>query len=137
MERRPCTDRYLFDAARLPDGFRFPTAYLELIAGAARLPDLCPWWFLAESRELAEFWLTTLQQQYPSRELIPIAKRDDLSDTLACFDGADHSGNPVVHHIHAYTEPDWEQRGTWRDFHDWMAQAELDAAEYGAAEAED
>ena len=135
MTIKPATDRYIFD--KLPVGFRFPEHYLLLITAAAVLPDLNPWWFLAESRELADFWYRTLKVQYPDRSLVPIAKRDDWSDTLACFDGGDQSGDPKLHHIHAYTEPGWEQRGTWASFGEWLRQAEFDSAEYKASDAAD
>ena len=124
-------DRYMLEESLLPSGFRVPDAYVQIMH-SAELPDLAPWWFLGERKDSALFWLSTLKQQYPSRLLIPFAKRDDLSDTLAAFDGSDTSGNPKVFHIHAYTEPGWEQRGTWNSFDDWLKQAHLDSAEFKA-----
>lgn len=134
MERERFKDRYIFPASELPEGFRFPTRYLSLITSPGDLPNLTPWYFLAMDQQNADFWLNTMKEQYPTRKLIPIAMRGDLSDTLACFEGTDVSGNPPLHHIHAYTEPGWEQRGTWNDFDDWYRQAEEDAAEFKAAD---
>jgi hypothetical protein len=124
-------DRYVFEPAVLPPGFRFPEAYLQIM-GAAELPKLTPWWFLGKRRRSADFWLHTLREQYPSRLLIPFAKRDDLGDTIAAFDASDTSGNPKVFHIHAFTEPGWEQRGTWESFDEWLKQAQADSAEFRA-----
>lgn len=124
-------DRYLFERSLLPDLFQFPQAYLQMFQ-AVELPNLTPWWFLGERKDSALFWLSTLKQQYPSRLLIPFAKRDDLSDTLAAFDGSDFSGSPKAFYIHAFTEPGWEQRGTWNSFDDWLKQAYLDSAKFKA-----
>ena len=124
-------DRYVFDDSLLPGGFRFPKEYLDIIT-AVQLPDLVPWGFLATREKSARFWLSTLQSQYPARLLIPFAQRGDWSDTLAAFDGSDKSGHPKVFHIHAYTEPGWEQRGTWNSFQDWLAQAHADSVEFKA-----
>jgi hypothetical protein len=124
-------DRYVFEESLLPTGFRFPIGYLNIMKGP-ELPCLTPWWFIGKRTQTARFWLATLQEQYPLRLLIPFAKRDDWSDTLAAFDGADHSGNPAVFHIHAFTPPGWEERGTWRSFEEWLDQARQDAAEFKA-----
>jgi hypothetical protein len=124
-------DRYVFEESLLPTGFRFPSEYLDIMK-APQLPDLVPWAFLGTREKSARFWLSTLQTQYPDRLLIPFAQRGDWSDTLAAFDGSDTSGNPKVFHIHAYTEPGWEQRGTWNSFEDWLKQAHLDSAEFKA-----
>ena len=124
-------DRYLLEESLLASGFRFPDHYIQIMQ-SSELPDLKPWWLLGKRKKSALFWLSTLKEQYPSRLLIPFAKRDDLSDTLAAFDGSDTSENPKVFHIHAYTEPGWEQRGTWNSFEDWLKQAHLDSAEFKA-----
>jgi hypothetical protein len=132
MEHPGFRDRFVFPASELPSGFRFPPRYLSIITASEELPNLDPWWFLAMRRQTAEFWLETVREQYPSRQLIPIAKNDQFGDTLACFEGTDTSGNPAVHLIHAYTEPGWEQRGTWANFDEWYRDAEYDAAEFAA-----
>lgn len=122
-------DRYVFEETLLPSGFQLPGAYLDIMR-LPELPKLTPWWFLGKRKASALFWLSALKEQYPSRLLIPFAKRDDLGDTLAAFDGSDTSGNPRVFHIHAYTEPGWEQRGTWNSFEDWYKQAILDSQKF-------
>ena len=117
----------------MPAGFLFPAAYLEVI-DRPELPELMPWWFLAENERLAVFWRGTLRQQFPNLSLVPFAKFD-TSDDLACFDGGDVSGNPAVLVIHAYTTPGWEHRRTLRDFEAWMAAAAADARAFAAAQA--
>ena len=53
---------------------------------------------------------------------MPFAKLED-SDDLACFDGRDGSGNPVVKYVHAFASAGWEDRGEVRDFSSWLAEA--------------
>jgi hypothetical protein len=122
--------RFLFPPEDLPPGFKFPAAFLDVVK-APELPELTPWWFLAKREKLARGWLDILREQYPERSLVPFAKWDP-SDDVACFDGADTSGNPVVFLIHTFTTPGWEQRGTLPDFGAWLAQAAEDAREYAA-----
>jgi len=122
-------DRFVYEESMLPKGFRFPEAYVQLLR-STNIPDLLPWWFLGERKASALFWLSTLKEQYPARSLIPFAKRDDLGDTLAAFDGSDSSGEPKVFCIHAYTEPGWEERGAWNSFQDWLKQATSDSAQF-------
>ena len=114
-----------------PPGFVLPRAYVALLAEAP-LPDLDPWWFLAESPDLAVFWWTTLQEQYPTRRLVPFAKRDDRGDDLAAFDGSDVSGEPRVFYVHAYSTPGWEHRGEAANFVAWLENAKRDSLEYKA-----
>ena len=114
----------------LPPGFQYPQTYLRIVT-AEDLPDLDPIWFLAENEILALFWQRTLKQQFPTRLLVPFAKYD-TSDDVACFNGANVSGNPEVLMIHAYCAPGWELRGTSPDFEAWLARAEDLAHEYAA-----
>jgi hypothetical protein len=126
--------RYIFEPELMPNSFRLPTTFLSLV-NQERLPTLEPWWFLCIDSEIALFWLDTLRKQYPDRNLIPFAKMSD-SDDLACFDGADISGNPKVLYVHAYTSPGWEQRGEVRDFQAWLVEATELAKRYAAEQGE-
>src|SRR4051812_9896990 len=103
VSRSECMNPPLQPVYGMPQGFRLPPAYLELInAGPV---DLDPWWLLAERKESLDFWTRTLHEQYPNRPLVPFAKRDDTGDDIAAFDATDTSGNPKVLHIHAFSSP--------------------------------
>lgn len=124
--------RFLFPPESLPPGFRYPDSYLKVV-NSPELPDLDPCWLLAENEQLALFWQRTLRQQFPRRLLVPFAKWD-TSDDLACFDGANTSGNPDVLLIHAYCTPGWEHRGTLPDFEAWLAQTAAAIHRFAAGE---
>jgi hypothetical protein len=126
---------YLFESDLLPNGFRYPESFSKLIE-SGQLPKLEPWWFLGIHEETAKYWLNALSQQYPTRSLVPYAKMED-SDDLACFDGLDGSGDPVVHLVHAFASPGWENRGAHKNFNEWMSDAGNFAVEYRAEHSSD
>lgn len=119
---------YLFHRDNLPDGFKFPRMFLDLIEKDA-LPDLAPWKFLCTSQRDADGWMLALQSLYPSRKLVPFALWVG-SDDVACFDGASHSDEPVVLYIHAYASPGWEDRGQEPNFAEWLNRAEIQSAKF-------
>jgi hypothetical protein len=121
---------YFFSADLIPSGFQYPKSYLEFFAQDP-IPDLGPWWFLCEFKESADFWLGELRRQYPSRALIPFAKMAD-SDDVACFDAKGAAEDPVVHYVHAYASPGWEDRGHVSNFTEWLEAAEQEAAHEAA-----
>ncbi len=124
---------YFYSEAMLPKGFRFPESYVEFISKDP-FEDLDPWWFFYEYQDSADFWLDYMKKQYPDRSLIPFAKYG-ASDDVACFDGADRTGDPKVFYIHTFTSPGWEQRGTAANFSVWLERARQEAAEYEAEQA--
>ncbi|WP_221178887.1 hypothetical protein [Pseudomonas brassicacearum] len=128
-------NRYLYPESILPTGFLFSEDYLDFIAQEL-IPDLEPWWFLCEFKEDAEYWFGELGRQYPGRNFIPFAKLED-SDDFACFDGGDHTGNPVVVYVHAFTTPGWETRGSIKGFSEWIKKAREESARYKSERAED
>ena len=118
---------YLFEDQKLPEGFAFPKKYLLMLEGV--LPEIEPWWWLAPHRDSCVYWLETLREQFPQRSLIPFAK-DGGSDDVACFDGADRSGNPKILRIHAFCSPGWELRGEFPDFEVWLEAALQETADF-------
>jgi len=118
----------------LPNDFRLPQAYMDLMAKG--LPDIDPWWWLAPHNESETYWTRTLRAQFPSRLLVPFAKHGG-SDDVACFDGSDTSGDPKVLHIHAFCSPGWEHRGEARDFTEWLRETQIEAAEFKVLDHED
>lgn len=121
--------KYLFESRDLPRGFKFPQAYLNLMATS--LPDIEPWWWLAPHKDSVIYWENTLRTQFPLRTLVPFAKHGG-SDDVACFDGADTSGNPRVLYIHSFCSPGWEHRGEANNFTEWLQKTEQEASEFSA-----
>ncbi len=127
-------EKYLFEDYSLPNDFTFSQSYLDLVA--KELPDIAPWWWLAPNKDSSIYWADTLRTQFPLRTLIPFAKHGG-SDDVACFDGADTSGNPKVLYIHSFCSPGWEHRGEASSFEEWLRKTETEAAEFKAEEDED
>lgn len=122
--------KYLFEDYPLPSGFQFPQTYLHLLEKS--LPDIEPWWWLAPHKDSAIYWADTLRKQFPARMLVPFAKYGG-SDDVACFDGADTSGNPKVLYIHSFCSPGWEHRGEVSSFAEWLEQTEREATDVKTA----
>jgi hypothetical protein len=126
---------YLFEGESLPPGFKFPASFLRMMEQSPP-PDFDPWWFLLEYPERARFWLRQLPLDYPTRILVPFAKFGPYDD-IACFDGADQTGNPAVFYVHVGASPGWEDRGGAPDFEGWVEHAKRDAKEHAQAEEEE
>jgi hypothetical protein len=111
----------------LPNDFKFPQAYLDLMAQG--LPDIDPWWWLAPYTDSEIYWTSTLREQFPYRLLVPFAKHGG-SDDVACFDGTDTSSDPKVLYIHAFCSPGWEHRGEANNFTEWLRKIQIEAAKF-------
>lgn len=74
----------------------------------------------------SDAWIKTLREAYPDRSLVPFAKYS-YTDDIACFEADSASSDPVVHYIHAFTTPGWEDRGHVKNFSEWLHLAILDA----------
>lgn len=108
----------------LPAGLRYPPAFLRLIDRG--LVYFEPW-FVMEG-ELLRGRLAGLAERYPSRKLLPFARRED-NDDVACWD-ADRPGNVVI--VHDYASPGWERRAELDDFYMWIRLALEDMVAYDA-----
>lgn len=104
-----------------PPGFRGPDQFIDLMAG--EYPEIDPWMWLLELKDLSEFWANYFRKQFPYLVLVPFAK-NEFSDDVYCFAGNDRSGDPAVLIIHGFTTPGWEFRGMWRSFSDWYLDAQ-------------
>jgi len=125
-----------FKTIQLPDGFEYPHSFMEFIKREP-LPDLKPWSFLHKQRQgISEAWLKTIQQQYPSRKLVPFARIDNADDVV-CFDASGPSSDPIVHYVHTYASPGWEGRGHVVNFDAWLKAAMADAQQFKAANEEE
>lgn len=126
---------YLYTKNELPEGFRYPVAYMEIM-DMNIIPDLEPWSFICEFQESSSFWMQEIKERYPDRKLVPFAKVN-YSDDIACFDGSDTSGDPKVYYVHAFASSGWEDRGYTDNFTEWLKMARLESASYKAEQAED
>lgn len=125
---------YLYEKNELPDGFKYPEDYIEII-NMDIIPDIEPWSFICEFQESSSFWMMEVKTKYPNRELVPFAKVN-YSDDIACFDGTDQSGHPKVYYIHAFASSGWEDRGYTDNFDGWLEMARLESARYKNEQAE-
>jgi hypothetical protein len=98
----------------LPVGFAYPSEFLSAVNAGEVGPE--PWWLF--DGDLLKERMKGLLQRYPSRHLVPFAKRED-NDDVACWD-LDRR-NVVV--IHDFASPGFEQRREFQDFDAWLAYA--------------
>ncbi|MDZ7938040.1 MAG: hypothetical protein U5M53_07050 [Rhodoferax sp.] len=124
-----------FETVQLPDGFVYPHSFMEFIKREP-LPDLKPWWFLHKYAGTSEAWLKTVREQYPNRQLVPFAKIEHTDD-VACFDASGPSSDPIVHYVHTYASPGWEDCGHVINFEAWLKAAISDAQQFKAADEEE
>lgn len=108
----------------LPKGFHYPASYKAFVKH--ELPDMEPWHFFHNK---LEYRFNGLKKRYPTRILVPFARRGD-NDDVACFDGSDLSEDPKVCITHDFASPGWEQRGELQNFLDWVKFAKEEAEEW-------
>lgn len=121
-----------FETIPLPVGFVYPDSFIQFIHREP-LPDLKPWWFLHKYAGTSEAWLKTVREQYPNRQLVPFAKVEHTDDVV-CFDASEPSSDPIVHYVHTYASPGWEDRGHVINFDAWLQAAIADAQQFKAAD---
>ena len=102
--------------------FQYPESFKKLIE--LNLVDFDIWYLLDSEWALSLY--EGLQERYPSRKLVPLAKRGDCDDT-ACFEIG--KGNKVQL-IHDFATEGWEQRKEFNDFWEWMEYAVKCMIEY-------
>ncbi|WP_200872565.1 hypothetical protein [Cupriavidus sp. SK-4] len=83
----------LYTSELLPEGFRYAPELSEMAATGDYYP-VGQWWFIDASSKAGR--LAYSVRNHDGRNLIPFAKVDDGRGDVACFDGNDHSGDPVV-----------------------------------------
>jgi hypothetical protein len=119
-------DVQLLTEDELPARWRYPAAFLRFVRHG--LTDLEPWYIL--EGEPLRVRTRGLRERYPSRVLLPFARRSDCDDG-ACWDARE----PVrVQLIHDFAAPGWEQRETLPDFYAWIRRAVEDMIEFDSLE---
>lgn len=105
----------LLESDELPAGFTYPAQFTRVVG--LRLENIEPW-YLLEGQALRRT-LSGLRTRYPSRQLVPFARRQD-NDDIACWDVAQGQKVTVVHD---FAVTGWEARDTFPDFWAWFRQA--------------
>lgn len=95
--------------------FGFPEEFRKVVN--LELTNLEPWYIL-DPKQLADK-MKGLRERYPSKELIPFARRTD-NDDVACFEVGNEQ---KVFVIHDFASPGWEQHEVYETFWDWFRQA--------------
>lgn len=106
---------------KLPIGFKYPSSYIDYVSGD--IPSLEPWHFFYSR---LDYRFEGLRERYPSKTLVPFARRGD-NDDVACFDAAEVSDNPRVFIIHDFASSGWEERGVCDDFPAWIELAKAES----------
>ena len=102
-----------------------------LIERYPALLDLEPWHLVSD--EEFDVLFNGINGRYPSRRVVPFARRDD-NDDVACFvihDPDQVSGQIIV--IHDFASTGWEVVARMAEFADWLEHAARDQAEVLAA----
>lgn len=102
--------------------FEYPEAYEKLLE--LKLLDFDVWYLIPE--EQAQRRLLALQERYPSRKLIPFARRDD-NDDIACFEVGKENRVQI---IHDFASLGFEQRAELQDLWEWVENAVKEMVEH-------
>jgi hypothetical protein len=114
----------LITAGELPKDFTYPREFVRVVElGLTRLD---PWWII--QGDVLRGLHRDLRERYPTRELIPFAKRRD-NDDIACWEAG---GSYEIVVIHDFASPGWEdrQRRRFPNFNAWFRQAIEDLIEF-------
>lgn len=104
------------------EGFAYSKEYLDFVSGD--VPDLTPWHFFYSR---LDHRFKGLQDRYPSKGLVPFARRQD-NDDVACFDSMACDGRVLI--IHDFASPGWEERLSLKSFDEWLDLAKSESAEW-------
>lgn len=105
----------LFNVKMVYDEFDYPESFLKVTE--LNLLDFDVWYIM--TKEQVESRINGLKKSYPSRKLIPFARRDDCDD-IACFE---EGQGKKVFIIHDFASVGYEQRKIYEDFWDWLKDA--------------
>lgn len=102
--------------------FIYPEAFEKLLE--LQLVDFDLWYLMTAEQAMKR--LEGLKERYPSRRLIPFARRDG-NDDIACFEvGKDSS----IRIIHDFASTGFEQKSEYNDLWEWVLNAVREMAEY-------
>lgn len=106
----------------LPAGFYYPDEFKRIVSQG--LLDFDPWLILQGERLRIRF--NGIKSRYPSRELIPFARRED-NDDVACWE-VNKPGKVII--IHDFAREGYENVQEIDSFWDWLRSALEATIEY-------
>ena len=95
--------------------FSYPKGILKIIE--LNLVDFDLWYLMKQEQAILR--IRGLKERYPSRKLIPFARRDD-NDDIACFEVGK---GERVQIIHDFSGEGYEQRKEYACFWNWVRDA--------------
>lgn len=95
--------------------FKFPDAFMKTVE--LNLIDFDVWYILDKESFFERY--KGLKERYPTRMLIPFARRDDCDD-VACFEV---NKPDKVEIIHDFASVGFEQRKEYSNFWEWLKSA--------------
>jgi hypothetical protein len=107
----------------LPEGFKYPKAYLE---EALKGENLSPWEFISCDSEVGELLLKLASSD--ENNMIPFASLENGNGDAVCFDANDISDNPAVK---ALILDGSGRTYEYRNFAHWLELAIQDAEKWG------
>lgn len=105
----------LYNIGIIYSDYVYPAEFIKIVE--LNLVDFEMWYLM--SNEQVDIRVKGLKVRYPSRNLIPFARRDDCDD-IACFEIG--KGNRVQI-IHDFAGEGFEQRKEYKCFWDWFRDA--------------
>ena len=109
------TGMELYNIDAIYRGYVYPAEYAKIVK--LNLLDFEKWYLM--SNEQIDTRIKGLKSRYPSRDLIPFARRDD-NDDIACFEVGK---SDRVQIIHDFAGQGFEQRKEYECFWDWFRAA--------------
>lgn len=106
--------------------FKFPKAFMKTVE--LNLIDFDIWYLLDKESFFERY--AGLKDRYPTRTLIPFAKRDDCDD-VACFE-LDKPNKVEI--IHDFASEGYEQKKEYNNFWDWLKSAIDEMIEFNEEE---
>ncbi|UHM89759.1 hypothetical protein [Rahnella victoriana] len=113
----------LLTDSELPTWFSYPDSFKRIFEQG--LIDFDPWIIMDDARLRVRY--EGIKKRYPSRELIPFARRED-NDDVACWE---RSKNGKVIIIHDFASEGYEDVKELDSFWDWLRSALEATIEYG------
>jgi len=109
------TEKFLMTESERPGWFRYPFAFLRLLDQP--IINFEPWHLM--TRMEAATRLEGLKKRYPSRDLVPFARRQDNDDIACWMKGAADR----VAIVHDFASPGYEQRAVFASTWEWFRAA--------------
>ena len=106
----------------LPEWFDYPQEFLRIVD--QNLLDFDPWIILQGERLRTRF--QGMKERFPSRELVPFARRED-NDDVACWEKG-NSERVVI--IHDFSSSGYEQKESFSSFWNWFRNIIEEMIEY-------